>query len=373
MRAKVRVRYGQPIDLSAYYGREKEGELVRELLVQCVHAIAELAGRPDFEPQLAGRKWNLDTPRASWRETHRRKSGRGLACQIGVASPSLQAWESPARVRKVKSVMSDLTGKVAAVTGGGGILCGAMCRALAQHGAAVAVLDVSEDAAQLVAREILSAGGQAVAVSANVLHKESLEQAAAGIRQQLGPVDILINGAGGNKPDATASADQSFFDIPAEAIQWVFNLNCLGTILACQVFVRDMLEREQGAVINIASMAGIRPLTRVVAYSAAKAAIANFTQWFAVHLAQHYSPGIRVNAIAPGFFLTAQNEYLLMDQETQQPTERGQTILAHTPANRYGRPADLLGTLLWLVGDGAAFVSGTVIPVDGGFSAFGGV
>jgi len=184
---------------------------------------------------------------------------------------------------------------------------------------------------------------------------------------------VLINGAGGNKAEATASPDKSFFDIPADAIQWVFNLNCLGTILPCQVFVPDMIEKQQGVVINVASMAGIRPLTRVVAYSAAKAAIANFTQWLAVHLAQEYSPKIRVNAIAPGFFLTAQNEYLLVDKETGKPTPRGQTILAHTPAGRYGLPDDLLGTLLWLVGDESAFVSGTVIPVDGGFAAFGGV
>jgi NAD(P)-dependent dehydrogenase (short-subunit alcohol dehydrogenase family) len=259
------------------------------------------------------------------------------------------------------------------VTGGGGVLCGAMCRALAGHGAAVAIVDWNVEAAQRVATEIHAAGGRALAVSANVLSKSSLEEAAIRIHEQLGSVDILVNGAGGNKPDATASTEQSFFDIPADAIQWVFNLNCLGTILACQAFVRDMVEKRQGSVVNIASMAGIRPLTRVVAYSAAKAAIANFTQWFSVHLAQQYSPTIRVNAIAPGFFLTAQNEYLLIDPVTQQPTDRGRTILAHTPAGRYGCPEDLLGTLLWLVSDHAAFVSGTVIPVDGAFSAYGGV
>ncbi len=269
--------------------------------------------------------------------------------------------------------MAGLTGKVAAVTGGGGVLCGAMCQALAAHGASVAVLDLSEPAARQVVDQIRSRGGTAVAVAANVLSKESLVAAAELIHRQLGQIDILINGAGGNKSEATAGPQQSFFDIPAEAIQWVFNLNCLGTILPTQVFVPDMIEKRQGVVINIASMAGIRPLTRVVAYSAAKAAIANFTQWLAVHLAQEYSPAIRVNAIAPGFFLTAQNEYLLIDKETQQPTPRGQTILAHTPAHRYGTPEDLLGTLLWLVSDEAAFVSGTIIPVDGAFSAFGGV
>ncbi len=269
--------------------------------------------------------------------------------------------------------MPALTGKVAVVTGGGGVLCGAMSVALAQQGAAVAVLDLSEEAAQQTVDRIRAQGGRAIAVPSNVLSKESLLQAAEQIHDELGWVDILINGAGGNKPDATANSDRSFFDIPAEAIQWVFNLNCLGTILPCQVFVPDMVAHNRGVVINIASMAGIRPLTRVVAYSAAKAAIANFTQWLAVHLAQQYSPHIRVNAIAPGFFLTAQNDYLLLDKQTREPTERGQTILAHTPANRYGDPADLLGALLWLVSDAAAFVSGTIIPVDGGFSAFGGV
>jgi NAD(P)-dependent dehydrogenase (short-subunit alcohol dehydrogenase family) len=269
--------------------------------------------------------------------------------------------------------MSGLTGKVAAVTGGGGVLCGAMCKALAAQGAQVAVLDLSQERAQEVVDAIRQEGGTAIAVATNVLEKESLLQAAATIHGELGKIDILINGAGGNKPDATASPDKSFFDIPADAIQWVFNLNCLGTILPSQVFVPDMIEKKKGVVINIASMAGIRPLTRVVAYSAAKAAIANFTQWFAVHMAQEYSPEIRVNAIAPGFFLTAQNEYLLMDKETNQPTERGKTILAHTPGARYGDAKDLLSALLWLVSDESSFVSGTVIPVDGAFSAFGGV
>jgi len=269
--------------------------------------------------------------------------------------------------------MSDLTGKVAAVTGGGGILCSALSKALAGQGATVAVLDLVPEAAAKVVDEIRSAGGRAIAVEADVLRRESLQQAAETIHRECGPVDVLINGAGGNKAEATASPGKSFFDIPADAIQWVFNLNCLGTILPCQVFVPDMIEKQQGVVINVASMAGIRPLTRVVAYSAAKAAIANFTQWLAVHLAQEYSPRIRVNAIAPGFFLTAQNEYLLIDKATKQPTPRGETILAHTPAGRYGVPDDLLGTLLWLVGDESAFVSGTVIPVDGGFAAFGGV
>ncbi|MFW6170188.1 MAG: SDR family oxidoreductase [Planctomycetota bacterium] len=269
--------------------------------------------------------------------------------------------------------MAEMSGKIAAVTGGGGVLCSAMSKALAAEGVHVAVLDLKEEAAQKVVDEIRAEGGKATAVKTNVLDKENLLEAAETVHRELGKIDILINGAGGNKPTATASPEQSFFDIPADAVEWVFRLNCLGTILPSQVFVPDMVAKKNGVVINIASMAGIRPLTRVVAYSAAKAAIANFTQWFAVHMAREYSPGIRVNAIAPGFFLTAQNEYLLMDKETDQPTERGKTILAHTPANRYGVPEDLLGTLRWLVSDDAAFVSGTIIPVDGAFSAFSGV
>ncbi|MHC4404868.1 MAG: SDR family oxidoreductase [Planctomycetota bacterium] len=269
--------------------------------------------------------------------------------------------------------MPDLSGKVAVVTGGGGILCGAMSKALATSGAAVAVLDLNAKAAGAVADEITAAGGRALAVEADVLSRESLEAAAEKVHQDLGPADVLINGAGGNKPAATAGGDQSFFDVPADAIRWVFDLNCVGTILPSQVFVQDMVEKQQGVVINLASMAGIRPLTRVLSYSAAKAAVANFTQWLAVHLAMEYSPKIRVNAIAPGFFLTAQNEYLLIDKATGGPTERGKTILAHTPAGRYGKPEDLLGTLLWLVSDEAAFVSGTVVPVDGAFAAFAGV
>lgn len=251
-------------------------------------------------------------------------------------------------------------------------MCSALSKALAGRGATVAVLDLMPEAAGKVVDEIRAAGGKAIAVEADVLRRESLQQAAEKIHRECGPVDVLINGAGGNKAEATASPEKSFFDIPADAIQWVFNLNCVGTILPCQVFVPDMIEKQEGVVINIASMAGIRPLTRVVAYSAAKAAIANFTQWLAVHLAQEYSPKIRVNAIAPGFFLTAQNRFLLTTEDGE-PTPRGKTILAHTPAGRYGTPEDLLGTLLWLVGDESAFVSGTVIPVDGGFAAFGGV
>jgi NAD(P)-dependent dehydrogenase (short-subunit alcohol dehydrogenase family) len=269
--------------------------------------------------------------------------------------------------------MPDLSGKVAVVTGGGGILCSVMSKALAENGVAVAVTDIIPEAAQRVVDEIKDKGGKAIAVQANVLERSSLEQAAEKVHAELGQTDILINGAGGNKKDATTGPEQSFFDIPADAIQWVFSLNCLGTILPTQVFGKDMVEKGSGSVINIASMAGIRPLTRVLAYSAAKAAIANFTQWLAVHLAKEYSPKIRVNAIAPGFFLTAQNKFLLIDEKTGEPTPRGKTILEHTPTGRYGAPEELVGTLLWLVGEDSAFVNGTVVPVDGGFAAFSGV
>jgi NAD(P)-dependent dehydrogenase (short-subunit alcohol dehydrogenase family) len=186
-------------------------------------------------------------------------------------------------------------------------------------------------------------------------------------------VDILINGAGGNKKEATTSPDLSFFDLPADAVQWVFNLNFIGTLLPCQVFGKVMAEREEGIILNVSSMNAFRPLTRIPAYSAAKAAVSNFTQWLAVHISQEYSPNIRVNAIAPGFFLTEQNRFLLTDEETGELTPRGRTIIDHTPMGRFGHPDDLIGTVLWLLSPGAAFVHGVVVPVDGGFSAFGGV
>jgi NAD(P)-dependent dehydrogenase (short-subunit alcohol dehydrogenase family) len=205
-----------------------------------------------------------------------------------------------------------------------------------------------------------------------VLNRASLEQSREQITSALGPVDILINAAGGNSPAATTSAEQSFFDLDAEAASHVFGLNFTGTFQSCQVFGRDMAERKQGCIVNITSMSGLRPLTRVPAYSAAKAAIVNFTQWLAVHMAQEYNPAIRVNAMAPGFFLTDQNHYLMLDADGKM-TPRGQTIVDHTPMGRLGVPEDLPGTLLWLVSPASAFVTGVVIPVDGGFSSFSGV
>ncbi len=267
----------------------------------------------------------------------------------------------------------DVSGKVAVITGGGGILCSEMARALASRGVKVAVLDINEEQAKAVADEIKAEGGEAIAVAVDVLDKASIERARDVVLENFGTVDILINGAGGNKPEATASDTMSFFDIPADAIQWVFNLNIIGTILPTQVFGKLMVEKDKGVVINISSMAAFKPLTRTVAYSAAKAAVSNFTQWMAVHFSQNYSPNIRVNALAPGFFLTNQNYYLLVDKETGEATQRGRQIISHTPMGRYGEPADLIGTLLWLISDASSFVNGIVVPVDGAFSAYSGV
>lgn len=265
-----------------------------------------------------------------------------------------------------------LEDRVAAVTGGAGVLCSAMCQALARAGARVAVLDIAPQAAEQVAASIKAAGGQAMAVSCNVLERSTVEAAAEAVTAAWGQIDILINGAGGNRAQATTSASQPFFDLPPDAVQWVFNLNFLGTLLASQVFGKLMVKRGEGAILNISSMNAFRPLTRIPAYSAAKAAVSNFTQWLAVHMAQEYSPRIRVNAIAPGFFLTEQNRFL-MTTESGNLTERGRAVIAHTPAGRFGAPDDLLGVMLWLLSPSASFVTGIVVPVDGGFSAFSGV
>jgi len=266
-----------------------------------------------------------------------------------------------------------LPGKVAAVTGGGGVLCRAMCHALARAGAKVAVLDLLEPAARKVAEEIVAAGGEAMAVPVDVLDKASVQAAGDAVRARFGRVDILINGAGGNKPQATTSPELSFFDLPPEAIRWVFDLNFIGTLLPCQVFGKVMAEQGEGAILNIASINAFRPLTRIPAYSAAKGAVSNFTQWLAVHLSMNYSPRIRVNAIAPGFFLTEQNRFLLTDKETGALTPRGQSIIAHTPLGRFGQPEELISTVLWLLSPGASFVHGIVVLVDGGFAAYSGV
>jgi len=266
----------------------------------------------------------------------------------------------------------DLSGKVIVATGGGGVLVGAMARGLASEGAKLAILDIFPEKAQAVADDIIAAGGDAVALKADVLDKASLEAARDAIIARYGRIDALINGAGGNKAQATTSPDLSFFDLPQAAFQWVFNLNFIGTLLPCQVFGKVMAEQGEGVILNVSSMNAFRPLTRIPAYSAAKAAVSNFTQWLAVHLAQEYTPNLRVNAIAPGFFLTEQNRFLLLD-ENENLTPRGQTIIDHTPAGRFGDPADLLGAVLWLLTPASSFVSGVVLPIDGGFSAFSGV
>ena len=268
-------------------------------------------------------------------------------------------------------------GQVVAITGGSGVLGSEMARSLASLGAKVAILGRKKETSQAVVDEITKAGGEAMAISANVLEKPSLEAAQDEIVKRWQKVDILINGAGGNNKSATTGgvniADQvapSFFElVPAEVLN-VFNLNFLGTLLPTQVFAKAMAERKSGNIINISSMAAIRPLTKVCSYGAAKAAVSNFTQW----LATHFAPAnVRVNAIAPGFFLTEQNRFLLTDEKTGELTKRGQTIIAHTPMKKFGAPEDLVGALIWLCSPSSSFVTGTVIAVDGGFAAYGGV
>ena len=278
----------------------------------------------------------------------------------------------------------DLSGQVAVVTGGGGILCSIMAEAIAECGAKVAILDLNKEAADKVAERINAAGGAAMGVACNVLEKESIEAAEAEIAAKFGNCTILINGAGGNNPKGTTDNEtmtmadvkntdpnvKTFFNLDPKGIGFVFNLNFLGSLLPTQVFAKKMAENGKGTIINISSMNAFRPLTKIPAYSAAKAAVSNFTQWLAVHLAPM---GIRVNAIAPGFFLTNQNRALLTNPDGSL-TPRSHKILSHTPMNKFGEPSDLLGALLWLLSDaGAGFVTGTVIPIDGGFAAYSGV
>jgi NAD(P)-dependent dehydrogenase (short-subunit alcohol dehydrogenase family) len=269
---------------------------------------------------------------------------------------------------------SAFVGQVAVVTGGSGVLCSAIAEALGQRGAKVVVVGHSHmDRAQHVADRIHALGGEAMAVQGDVLSKGSLAQVADRTIDAYGKVDILINGAGGNQREATTREGLSFFDLPEEAVRWVVDLNFLSALFACQVFGKIMVEQDRGSILNFSSMAALKPLTRTVAYSAGKAALTNFTQWLAVHMAQEYSANIRVNALMPGYFLTEQNRYLVMDGETGKPTERGQCIIDHTPMARFGTPEDLIGPALWLLSDAALFVHGIALVVDGGVSAFGGV
>jgi NAD(P)-dependent dehydrogenase (short-subunit alcohol dehydrogenase family) len=259
------------------------------------------------------------------------------------------------------------------VTGGAGILGGEFARVLVNSGANVAIIDRDLKRAEQLIEHMGCPEGCTVTVYGDVLKQVSLEKALEVITNEFGQIHALINAAGGNHPSATTKPDLSFFDLPLDALRLVGDLNLLGTILPCQVFGRGMAERGEGVILNVSSMNAYRPLTRVPAYSAAKAAISNFTQWLAVHMAQEYSPCIRVNAIAPGFFLTEQNRFLLTDADTGNLTERGRAIINHTPQGRFGTPEDLLGAMMWLLSPASAFVTGIVVPVDGGFSAFSGV
>jgi NAD(P)-dependent dehydrogenase (short-subunit alcohol dehydrogenase family) len=265
----------------------------------------------------------------------------------------------------------DFTGRCAVVTGGTGVLGREMVKALAGCGADVAVVARSKAKAELV---LSTPGpGRVAILEADVLKPETLRRALGEVISDFGRVDCLVNAAGGNHPQAVTRSELTFFDLPEEALRFAFDLNVLGTLFPCQIFARQMAEQGEGVILNISSMSSFRPLTRVVGYSAAKAGVNNFTQWLAVHLAQECSTRIRVNAIAPGFFLTEQNRFLLTDEQTGQLTERGQSIIQHTPMGRFGQPEDLLGTVLWLLSPASAFVTGIVVPVDGGFSAFSGV
>ena len=282
----------------------------------------------------------------------------------------------------IKNVLdTDLSGKVAVVTGAGGVLCSYFAKVLARAGAKVALLDLNEEAAKTFADEINEEGGIAKAYSCNVLNKEICEKVASDILADFGPCDILVNGAGGNNPRATTDKEyfelgdidadtKSFFDLDPEGVGFVFNLNFLGTLIPTQAFAKQMVGREGCNIINVSSMNAYTPLTKIPAYSGAKAAISNFTQWLAVHFSK---VGIRVNAIAPGFFSTKQNAKLLWNEDGT-PTARTGKILAATPMGRFGETEELSGSLLFLVNNNAAgFITGVVIPVDGGFSAYSGV
>jgi len=274
---------------------------------------------------------------------------------------------------KISAKFFDFTGKTAIITGGAGVLAYEMVKHLVEQGCNVAILDLNAARGEQILTELAAAPGKVRFFKTNILEKESVEEVAGEIKKSFTTIDFLINAAGGNHPKATVNAENSFFDLPAEAIRFVFDLNCFGTIITSQIFGRFMAEQGFGNIINISSMNAFRPLTRIAAYSAAKAAVSNFTQWLAVHMARDYSPRIRVNAIAPGFFITDQNRYLLIDAQTGELTDRGKTIIAHTPIGRFGDPVDLIGALFWLLSDASAFVTGIVVPVDGGFSAFSGV
>ncbi len=266
----------------------------------------------------------------------------------------------------------NFSGKTVVITGGTGILGGEMACALVGCGANVVVLDRNPNLPEALKQPMDAGPGKYMVVYGDVLVRETLETAVTQISAAFGNVDMLINAAGGNHPKATTSADAAFFDLPDEALRFVFDLNIIGTILPCQIFGKMMARRGAGVILNISSMSAFTPLTRIAAYSAAKAGVSNFTQWLAVHMATEYNPNIRVNALAPGFFIGKQNKALLLNEDGSL-TDRGQTIIDHTPMGRFGEPEELLGTMFWLLSPASQFVTGIIVPVDGGFSAFSGV
>lgn len=266
----------------------------------------------------------------------------------------------------------NLSERVAVITGGGGVLGLAMARGLAQAGARVAILGRRQELLNEGVQKLQAEGLTAMGVSADVLDPTSLAQAAAHVQATYGRVDVLLTAAGGNRPDAVVFGDRDLFGLTPEAFRKVIELNLDGTLLSIQAFAPAMVTAGKGSIITISSMAAQKPLTRVLGYGVAKAAVDNMTQWLAVHMAQAYGSGLRVNAIAPGFFVGEQNRALLL-QPDGTPTDRGRTILQHTPMARFGEPDDLIGTAVWLASDASRFVTGVVVPVDGGFSAYGGV
>jgi NAD(P)-dependent dehydrogenase (short-subunit alcohol dehydrogenase family) len=291
---------------------------------------------------------------------------------------SFLKWKTFDMVWKIMELF-DLSEKVAVITGGGGELCGAMATALGAMGVKVAILDRNVESAENVANEIEKNGGQALAIKCNVLEPEELLQCHRAICQKWDCVDFLIPGAGGNDPRGTTSEEflelnkmkqsdgKNFFELDLSGFRHVFELNFLGTFLTIQAFSKSMVNNRQGSIVNISSMSALTPLTKVAAYSAAKAAVSNFTQWLAVHFAQ---TGVRVNALAPGFFMTEQLRFLHVDQETGELSERAQKVISHTPLGRYGVPEDLIGAVVWLLSDASSFVTGTIVSIDGGFSAY---
>ncbi len=271
------------------------------------------------------------------------------------------------------SGLFNVEGKVVVLTGGGGVICSTLAKGYAKAGAKVALLDINLDAAKAAAAAIVADGGQAIGVQADVLNREKLEVSCKEVLDAYGTIDILVNGAGGNNKRATTAPDLSFFDLPQDAFQWVFNLNFVGTLLPTQVLGKVLADKGEGVIINICSVNAFTPLTNIPAYSAAKAAVKNFTEWFAVHVSENYSKNIRVNAIAPGFYLTEQNRFLLKDAQTGEMTPRAKKIVAHTPMGRYGETEELIGTVLWLSSPAAQFVHGVTVLIDGGFVAYSGI